>query len=77
MKRKRNERGQYVAKDYKMSITFPSPFIILKYLLILFIISPWLFILMYKIDFKTYIQNIMENIFLVNKEEGKKTNGFF
>ena len=77
MKRKRNERGQYVDKDFKMSITFPSPFIILKYLLILFIVSPWLFILMYKIDLKTYIQNIMENIFLVNKEDGKKTNGFF
>ena len=43
----------------------------LKYLLILFIISPWLFIMMYNIDLKTYIQNIMENIFLVNKEDGK------
>ena len=77
MKKKRNERRQYFAKDFKMPINFPSPFIILKYLLILFIISPWLFILMYKIDLKTYIQNIMENIFLVNKEDGKKTNGFF
>ena len=62
MKRKRNEIGQYIAKEFKMSITFPSPpFIMLKYLLILFIISPWLFILMYKIELKTYIQNIMEN----------------
>ena len=52
MKRKSNERGQYDAKDFKMSITFPSPFIMLKYLLILFIISLWLFILMYKIDSK-------------------------
>ena len=56
-------KGDNVAKDFKMSITFSSPpFIILKYLLILFIISPWLFILIYKIDLKVYIQNIMEII---------------
>ena len=52
MKRKRNERGRYVAKDFKMLITFASSFIMIKYLLILFIISPWLFILMYNIELK-------------------------
>ena len=77
MKRNRNERGQYVARDYRMSITIPSQFIMIKYIFIIFIISPCLFILVYKIDLKNFIQNFMEKIFLINKEEAKKTNGFF
>ena len=77
MKRKRNEQRQYVARDYRMSITIPCQFIMIKYIFIIFIISTCLFILVYKIDLKNFIQNFMEKIFLINKEEAKKTNGFF
>ena len=77
MARRRNKLGQYVPNEYRMYINIPSPFKVLKYLLIAFIVSPWIFLLFYKFEIKVWLLNLMENIFLINKDEGKKTNGFF
>ena len=78
MPKKRNELGQYIRNnDYKVSICFPGPLTIIKYLLIVLIVSPWLFILTYKLSLMDLIQKTMENIFLIKNEDGKKSNGFF
>ena len=78
MPKKRNELGQYIRNnDYKVSICLPGPLTIIKYLLIVLIVSPWLFILTYKLSLMDLIQKTMENIFLVKNEDGKKSNGFF
>ena len=78
MPQKRNELGQYIRNnDYKVFICLPGPLTIIKYLLIVLIVSPWLFILTYKLSLMDLIQKTMENIFLVKNEDGKKYNGFF
>ena len=78
MPKKRNELGQYIRNNnYKVSICLPSPLTIIKYLLIVLIVSPWLFILTYKLSLMDLIQKTTENIFLIKNEDGKKSNGFF
>ena len=77
MPRKRNELGQYIPKNYGVSISLPSSISLFKYALIVFVLSPWLFVLIYRLDLKVWLYNTMENLFIINKEEGKKTNGFF
>ena len=77
MPRKRNELGQYIPKNYGVSISLPSPISLFKYALIVFVLSPWLFVLIYRLALKVWLYNMMENLFIINKEEGKKTNGFF
>ena len=77
MPRKRNELGQYIPKNYGLSISLPNPISFLKYLVIAFVLAPWLFILIHKFDLKLWIYNMMDNLFIINKEEGKKSNGFF
>ena len=76
MTRKRNKFGQYLPKDYNLSILFPRPLKIIKYLLIALIVSPWLFILEYRLNLKEIIQKAMESIFLIKNEDIKKSNGF-
>ena len=79
MPKKRNELGQYIRNnDYKVSICLPSPLTIIKYLLIVLIVSSWLFfILTFKFSLMDLIQKKRENIFLIKNEDGKKSNGFF
>ena len=78
MPKKRNELGQYIRNnDYKVSICFPGPLTIIKYLLIVLIVSPWLFILTYKQSLMDLVQNTIKNIFLIKNEDGKKSNGIF
>ena len=75
---KKNELGQYIRNNnYKVSICLPDPLTIIKYLLIVLIVSPWLFILTYKLSLMDLIQKTMENIFIVKNEDEKKSNGFF
>ena len=76
MLRRRNKLGQYIPKDFELSVSLPSPSTIVKYLIIALILTPWVFIIIYKIDWNK-IEYLMENLFLMNKDEQKKTNGFF
>ena len=76
MPRKRNEFGQFVPKDYNLYISFPNPLTIIKFLLIMIIVSPWIFILSYKLDLES-IQKMMEKIFIIKSDDTKKSNGFF
>ena len=77
MTRKRNKFGQYLPKDYNLSISFPRPLKIIKYLLIALIVAHWLFILEYRLNLKEIVQKAMESIFLIKNEDIKKSNGFF
>ena len=77
MGRKRNKLGQYLPKDYNLSISFPSPLKIIKFILIALIVAPWLFIIEYRLNLKEIIQKTMENIFLIKNDDIKKSNGFF
>ena len=76
MPRKRNEFGQFVPKDYNLYISFPNPLTIIKFLLIMIIVSPWIFILSYKLDLES-VQKMMEKIFIIKSDDTKKSNGFF
>ena len=78
MVKKRNELGQYIRNnDFDFSIRFPSPLKLIKYLMMILIVSPWLFILLYKLNFMDLVQKTMENLFLIKSDDPKKSNGFF
>ena len=77
MTRKRNKLGQYLPKDYDLSISFPGPLKIIKYIIIALIVAPWLFILEYRLNLKEIFQKAMENLFLIKNDDIKKSNGFF
>ena len=76
MARRRNKLGQYISKDFELSVNLPSPSTIVKYLIIAIILTPQVFIIINKIDWHK-IGYLMENLFLINKDEQKKTNDFF
>ena len=77
MARKRNKLGQYLPKDYNLSISLPRPLTLIKFILIALIVAPWLFILEYRLNLKEILQKTMENIFLIKNDDIKKSNGFF
>ena len=79
MPKKRNSLGKFVAKDSYNSLylELPGPLKIFKYFLILIAISPWLFVLFFRIDIRGNFKNIIEFIFGINEGETKKSNGFF
>ena len=78
MKRKRNILGQFVSKDSNeyYYMTIPGPLLMIKIILIILVISPWLFIFFYRVNLK----EIMEFIFGIqmnNELNNKKSNDFF
>ena len=79
MSRKRNSLGQFVAKDsYEtLFIEVPGPLKLFKYLLVLVAISPWLFVVFFRIDIKSNFKRFVEWIFGIGGDENKKTSGFF
>ena len=77
MKRKRGELELCLPKDYDLSISFPRPLKIIKYIIIALIVAPWLFILEYRLNLKEIFQKAMENLFLIKNDDIKKSNGFF
>ena len=79
MPRKRNSLGQFTSKDTYNSlfIEIPGPIRIFKYFLVLFAISPWIFVILFRVDMKSNFKKLIEYIFGINKEETKKANGFF
>ena len=54
MPRRRNKLGQYVPNDLELSISFPNPIKIAKFILIVLILSLWVFLLIYKLDLKIW-----------------------
>ena len=76
---KRNNLGQFNAKDSYSSlfIEIPGPLKIFKYFLIFIALSPWIFVLFFRIDIKSNFKKLIEFIFGFNEGEAKKTNGFF
>ena len=55
MRRRRNELGQYVPNDLELSISFPNSIKIAKFILIVLILSPWVFLLINKVDLKIWL----------------------
>ena len=76
MARRKNKLGQYIPKDFELSVSLPSPSTIVKYLIIALILTQWVFIIINKIHWHK-IEYLIENLFLINKDEQKKTNDFF
>ena len=79
MPRKRNSLGQFTSKDTYNSlfIEIPGPIKIFKYFLVLFAISPWIFVILFRVDMKSNFKKLIEYIFGINQEETKKANRFF
>ena len=78
MVKSRNPLGQFIPenKDYR-TIKKPGPIKILKILLIIIVLSPWIFVLFFRIDVKDIFRNLMEALFATENEQTKKNNGFF
>ena len=79
MPRKRNSLGQFTSKDTYNSlfIEIPGPTKTFKYFIVLFAISPWIFVILFRVDMKSNFKKLIEYIFGINQEETKKANGFF
>ena len=79
MGRKRNSLGQFIAKDSynTLYVEISGQVKLFKYFLVFLAISPWLFVLLFRLDIKSIFKRIIENIFGITKDETKKTNGFF
>ena len=78
MVKRRNSLGRFIPdnKDY-ITIKIPGPIKILKILLIIIVLSPWIFVIFFRIDVKDIFRNLMETLFVKENEQTKKNNGFF
>ena len=76
---KRNSLGQFVAKDSYNSLylELPGPLKLFKYLVIFIAISPWIFVILFRIDVRGYFKNFIEWIFGINEGETKNKMDFF
>ena len=62
MSRKRNSIGQFI-KDDGMIIRIPSFTSMLMYLVILLILSPWIYVFAFRLDIKVLFLNLMNYLF--------------
>ena len=58
----RDKNGRF-AKNTKVEIDIPSLTGILKYLIICFILGPWIYLIIYKFDIKEVIENGFSRLF--------------
>ena len=83
MKKQRNELGQFTRENYDFVIKIPGPVTIFRAFVIIFLLSPWIFIIFYKLNVFQLFQVLMENMLSLShgaehiEENGKKTSGFF
>ena len=79
MGRKRNALGQFISKDTynALYLEILGPLRLFTYLFVFLSISPWIFVLFFRVDIKSIFKGIIEKIFGIIQEENKKTNGFF
>ena len=78
MGKKRNNLGQYVKED-GIVIRVPGFKKLLQYVLVLLIFSPWIYVLLFRIDLKELFVTFMNYVFKIDPKEPKTTtkNGFF
>jgi len=78
MPRKKNTLAQFTANDNynTLYLEIPGPLKLFKYFLILLVISPWIFVLLYRIDINSSFKGLIGRIFGINQGENKKANGF-
>ena len=77
MGKKRNNLGQYVKED-GIVIRVPGFKKLLKYVLVLLIFSPWIYVLLFRIDLKELFVTLMNYVFKIEPKDPKTTtkNGF-
>lgn len=77
MKRERNSMGQFIGKESSDYITLfiPGPILLFKFLLIAFVLAPWIVIIFNRINFKYFLEFLF--VSKIDEPEQKKTNGFF
>ena len=78
MGKKRNNLGQYVKED-GIVIRVPGFKKLLQYVLVLLIFSPWIYVLLFRIDLKELFVTFMNYVFKIEPKDPKTTtkNGFF
>lgn len=75
MSRKRNSIGQFI-KDDGMIIRIPSFTSMLMYLIILLILSPWIYVFAFRLDIKVLFLNLMNYLFQM-QQPTTKGNKYF
>ena len=62
MGRKRNSLGQFTYKDTynTLYVEIPGPLRLFKYFLVFLAISPWIFVLFFRVDIKSIFKGIIE-----------------
>ncbi len=58
----RDKNGRF-SKNQKVEIDIPSISVMLKYFIILFILAPWVYLILYKFDIKEIIENGFSKLF--------------
>ena len=78
MGKKRNSLGQYVKED-GIVIRVPGFKKLLQYALVILIFSPWIYVLLFRIDLKELFVTFMNYVFKIEPKDPKTTtkNGFF
>ena len=79
MPRKRNLLGQFTVNDNynALYIEIPKHLNYLNIFLVLLAISPWIFVLLYRVDIKSAFKGLIEKNFVINQGESKKQIVFF
>lgn len=68
----RDKRGRFLKND-KLEIPIPSIFTILKYSMFLIILLPRLYVLAFRFEILKVIEEVMEYLFNIPKENNGKT----
>ena len=59
----RDKNGRYIKKEQNIIIVMPSISNLLKYLIIIFIFTPWLYIFIYKFDLLSILEEDLRYLF--------------
>lgn len=85
MKKRRNALGQFTREHFNITFEIPGALSILRALIVLILLLPWIHFLFYRIKILEFLGDYMEYIFaydLSNETKGKegkdkKNGGFF
>ena len=70
----RDKNGRYIKKEQNIIIGMPSISNLLKYLIIIFIFTPWLYIFIYKFDLLSILEEALRYLFGPIKIESPSCN---
>ncbi|KWW26393.1 MAG: hypothetical protein AUK63_2646 [bacterium P3] len=59
----RDKNGRYIKKQQNIIIDMPSISSLIKYSIIIFIFAPWIYILVYKFDLFSIIEEVLSYLF--------------